>query len=88
MATPQAHPTQQAAEARSDRRLVLVPASGAASVSRRADLLTAREVAALFAVDPKTVAGWERAGRLPCIRTLGGHLRLRRVDVEERLRHR
>lgn len=46
------------------------------------DLMTAAEVAPLFGVDPKTVVRWERAGKINCIRTLGGHRRFRREDVE------
>ena len=43
---------------------------------RQADvLLTPAEVAALFRVDPKTVTRWAKAGRIECIRTLGGHRR-------------
>jgi excisionase family DNA binding protein len=38
-------------------------------------LLTPAEVAALFRVDPKTVTRWAKAGRIECIRTLGGHRR-------------
>lgn len=38
-------------------------------------LLTPSEVAALFRVDPKTVTRWAKAGRIECIRTLGGHRR-------------
>jgi excisionase family DNA binding protein len=49
------------------------PASGG---PRQAEaLLTPAQVAALFAVDPKTVARWAMAGRIECIRTLGGHRR-------------
>ena len=43
-------------------------------------LLTPREVAAMFRVDPKTVTRWARAGKLSAIRTLGGH---RRYDERE-----
>jgi excisionase family DNA binding protein len=39
------------------------------------ELLTPSEVAALFKVDPKTVTRWAKAGKLACIRTLGGHRR-------------
>ena len=39
------------------------------------ELLTPAEVAALFRVDPKTVTRWAKAGRVDCIRTLGGHRR-------------
>ena len=43
--------------------------------------MTAREVAALFRVDPKSVARWARQGKLTAIRTPGGQLRFRRADV-------
>jgi excisionase family DNA binding protein len=36
-------------------------------------LLLPSEVAARFRVDPKTVTRWANAGKLPSIRTLGGH---------------
>lgn len=39
------------------------------------------EVAKLFDVDPKTVTRWARAGKLRCIRTLGGHRRYSVTDV-------
>ena len=45
-------------------------------------LLTPREVAALFRVDPKTVTRWAKAGKLASVRTLGGHRRYRAADVE------
>ncbi len=45
-------------------------------------LLTPAEVAAMFRVDPKTVTRWAAAERLPSIKTLGGHRRFRRSDVE------
>lgn len=44
-------------------------------------LLTPGEVAALFRVDPKTVARWAADGRIPSIRTLGGHCRFRESEV-------
>jgi excisionase family DNA binding protein len=40
-----------------------------------AQLLTPVDVARLFRVDPKTVTRWAAAGRLPCLRTPGGHFR-------------
>lgn len=45
-------------------------------------LLTPAEVAALFRVDPKTVTRWAKAGKLSCIRTLGGHRRYRAGEVQ------
>ena len=46
-------------------------------------LLTPREVAELFGVDPKTVTRWAKAGKLTTIRTLGGHRRFRKSEVED-----
>lgn len=45
-------------------------------------LLTPAEVAKLFRVDPKTVTRWAKAGRLTAIRTLGGHRRYRKTEVQ------
>jgi excisionase family DNA binding protein len=44
-------------------------------------LLTPGEVAMLFRVDPKTVTRWAKAGKLSCVRTLGGHRRYRAEEV-------
>ena len=49
-------------------------------------LLTPREVAELFGVDPKTVTRWAKAGKLTSIRTLGGHRRYRESEVRELLK--
>ena len=46
------------------------------------ELLTPAEVARLLRVTPKTVTRWHRQGKLPAMRTLGGHRRFRRSDVE------
>jgi excisionase family DNA binding protein len=46
------------------------------------DLLVSREVAAIFAVCPRTIANWVRRGMLATTRTAGGHLRFRRQDVQ------
>lgn len=44
-------------------------------------LLTPAEVACMFAVDPKTVTRWAKAGKLTQVRTLGGHRRYREAEV-------
>lgn len=49
-------------------------------------LMTPREVAALFRVNPKTISRWAKSGKLNSIRTLGGHRRYRRVEIETLLK--
>jgi len=49
------------------------------------DLLTPAEVAAIFKVDPKTVAGWAKSGKLRAIKTLGGHRRYLESQVLDML---
>ena len=44
-------------------------------------LLTPKEVAQRFHVNPKTVTRWAKAGKLTAIRTLGGHRRYRQSEV-------
>lgn len=44
-------------------------------------LLTPAEVASMFRVDPKTVTRWAKAGKLNCVRTLGGHRRYLESEV-------
>jgi excisionase family DNA binding protein len=46
------------------------------------ELLTPGQAARLFGVDPKTVGRWADAGRLAATRTLGGHRRYRRGDLD------
>ena len=44
-------------------------------------LLTPAEVAAMLRVDPRTVTRWARGGKLPSIRTPGGHRRYSESEV-------
>jgi excisionase family DNA binding protein len=44
-------------------------------------LLTPKEVAKIFRVDPKTVTRWAGAGKITAIRTLGGHRRFKAAEV-------
>ena len=50
-------------------------------------LLRPNEVAALFQVSPKTVTRWARAGKLRCVRTMGGHRRFPVDAVQRALRN-
>ena len=52
------------------------------------DLMTPSEVASLFRVDAKTVTRWAQEGKLPFVRTLGGHRRYPRDEVFRMLRDR
>ena len=52
------------------------------------DLMTPSEVASLFRVDAKTVTRWAQEGKLPFVRTLGGHRRYPRDEVLRMLRER
>ena len=46
------------------------------------ELMTPREVADLFGVGTKTIARWAVLGKLSSVRTLGGHHRYRRTEIE------
>lgn len=48
----------------------------------RDELLPPGEVAKMLAVDPKTVSRWAAKGKLPSIRTPGGHRRFRRSVIQ------
>lgn len=45
-------------------------------------LLTPAEVATIFRCDPKTVTRWAKAGKISSIRTLGGHRRYRKSEID------
>ena len=49
------------------------------------DLLTSTEVAELLGVGASSVKRWADSGRLPCVRTLGGHRRFLRAELERAL---
>jgi excisionase family DNA binding protein len=59
--------------------------STAATMSGR--LLRTAEVAALFQVSERAVTDWARKGRLPSVRTPGGHRRYPAEAVEQLLVH-
>ena len=47
--------------------------------------LRTAEVAALLHVSPKTVARWAKEGKLPFMKTLGGHRRYPEAKIRELL---
>jgi len=46
------------------------------------EYLTASEAAAYFHVSPKTIGRWAKEGRLPYLKTMGGHRRFRADDLQ------
>ena len=54
---------------------------GAVAAGDAPQLLRSHEVATIFDVTERTVINWAAAGKLPSLRTIGGHLRFRRDDV-------
>lgn len=46
------------------------------------ELLPPGEVAKMLGVDPKTLSRWAKMGKLPSVRTLGGHRRYRKSVVD------
>lgn len=49
----------------------------------RDEYLRAGDVARLLHVSPKTVARWATEGKLPYVRTLGGHRRFAGPQIQE-----
>ena len=47
-----------------------------------AERMTPAEVARVFGVSPGTVTRWAQTGKLDSIRTLGGHRRFLRAEVD------
>jgi excisionase family DNA binding protein len=61
-----------------------VAAPGKGNTSREASsYLRAAEVAEILYVSPKTVTRWAKEGRLPFMKTLGGHHRYPEAEIRE-----
>ena len=45
------------------------------------ELMKVSEVAKLYHVDAKTVTRWAKTGKIPCIKTPGGHRRYVKDEV-------
>ena len=58
--------------------------SGKAAPDNPSYLRTA-EVAELLSVSPKTVSRWAKEGKLPFVKTLGGHRRYPEAEIRELL---
>jgi excisionase family DNA binding protein len=51
--------------------------------NRLSQLPTDRQVADLLYVSPKTVSRWAKEGKLPFLKTLGGHRRYPEAEIRE-----
>jgi excisionase family DNA binding protein len=49
----------------------------------RPGYLLTHQVADIFHVSPKTVSRWAKQGKLPFLRTLGGHRRFPEPEIRE-----
>jgi excisionase family DNA binding protein len=63
----------------------IVASRRSAGLPEGQQLLRSHEVAVLFDVTERTVINWAAAGKLPSLRTIGGHLRFRSEDVHNLL---
>lgn len=76
------HATTTDAVGAAESPRAVTPANSAPVERHAGDLLTPGEVASLFSVHPKTVSRWAAAGHLRAYRTLGGHCRFSRAEIE------
>ena len=56
-------------------------------MAEEAELLSTRDICRMFKVNRVTVADWVHTGKIPAIKTLGGHARFRREEVARMLRN-
>ena len=56
--------------------------AGRREEASKSSYLLPSEVAEVLQVSPKTVTRWAKEGKLPSRRTLGGHRRYARADIE------
>lgn len=70
-------------DATTDRQALVDALSGAdgSDADLRGRLLRTREVALLFRVSERAVTDWARRGRIPSVRTPGGHRRYPAAEV-------
>ncbi len=68
-------------DTRDDPLSSLVSLRRSGSMPDGQQLMRSHEVAVLFDVTERTVINWAASGKLPSLRTIGGHLRFRREDV-------
>jgi excisionase family DNA binding protein len=57
--------------------------SGKAATTTSPSYIRAAEVADILHVSPKTVSRWAKEGRLPFLKTLGGHRRYPEAEIRD-----
>ena len=57
--------------------------SSGKAATRSPSYLSTGEVAVLLSVSPKTVSRWAKEGKLPFMKTLGGHRRYPEAQIRE-----
>jgi excisionase family DNA binding protein len=73
LSADRAEPTIQSVEPKRENLLAELFGEGGVPPMLAGRLLRTREVAQLFQVSERTVAEWARRGRIPSVRTPGGH---------------
>jgi excisionase family DNA binding protein len=61
----------------------VAPSRGGKAATSQPGYLRTAEVADLLHVSPKTVSRWAKEGKLPFLRTLGGHRRYPEAEIRD-----
>jgi excisionase family DNA binding protein len=61
----------------------VAPSRGGKAATSHPGYLRTAEVADLLHVSPKTVSRWAKEGKLPFLRTLGGHRRYPEAEIRD-----
>ena len=51
------------------------------------ELISPAQAAKMLGVSITTLRNWEKAGKIKCIKTLGGHRRYKRSEIEQILQN-
>jgi excisionase family DNA binding protein len=61
----------------------VAPSRGGKAATTYSSYLRTAEVADLLHVSPKTVSRWAKEGKLPFLKTLGGHRRYPEAEIRD-----
>ena len=68
---------------RQTKGCAVAPQPSGKSASTSPSYLRTAEVAEILSVSPKTVSRWAKEGKLPFLKTLGGHRRYPEAEIRE-----